>query len=282
MRKLLILTLGTLLMLSSTFCCVSFTPHLNISKVFPRKSFLFVEKKTTFFQCAKLQCKIVFEGKMTGSASVIFHNKKKTFVLTAAHMVWMQAIHPIHKMMLERKGKLKSVDSWTLTDINDKKYKGIKVIKSNKDNDLAILSISRNNVPELTVSSEPPKIGDKLYNVGAPAGTFGKNMVPFYEGRFLGYWKDKRTGSPLPVMMTSIPVAGGSSGSPILNKYGHVVGMVSAVNRGFHHISISPTWKQLYDFTNKHLRKYGFNFCTIPEYGEISIPKSAEPVPSGR
>ena len=280
MRKLLILTLGTLLMLSSTFCCVSFTPHLNISKVFPRKSFLFVEKKTTFFQCAKLQCKIVFEGKMTGSASVIFHNKKKTFVLTAAHMVWMQAIHPIHKMMLERKGKLKSVDSWTLTDINDKKYKGIKVIKSNKDNDLAILSISRNNVPELTVSSEPPKIGDKLYNVGAPAGTFGKNMVPFYEGRFLGYWKDKRTGSPLPVMMTSIPVAGGSSGSPILNKYGHVVGMVSAVNRGFHHISISPTWKQLYDFVNKHLRKHGFNFCTIPDYGEMNMPKNTEPVPS--
>ena len=280
MRKLIILTLGTLLMLSSTFSCVSFTPHLNISKVFPRKSFLFVEKKTTFFQCAKLQCKIVFEGKMTGSASVIFHNKKKTFVLTAAHMVWMQAIHPIHKMMLERKGKLKSVDSWTLTDISGKKYKGIKVIKSDKSNDLAILSINRNNIPELAVSSEGPKIGDKLYNVGAPAGTFGKNMVPFYEGRFLGYWKDKRTGSPLPVMMTSIPVAGGSSGSPILNKYGHVVGMVSAVNRGFHHISISPTWKQLYDFVNKHLQKHGFNFCTIPDYGEISIQKNTEPVPS--
>jgi len=280
MRKLLILTLGTLLMLSSTFSCVSFTPHLNVSKVFPRKSFLFVEKKTTFFRCAVNQCKLVHEGKMTGSASVIFHNKKRTFVLTAAHLVWMQTIHPIRKMMLERKGKLKAVDSWTLTDISGKKYKGIKVIKSTKNNDLAILSIPRNNVPALTVSTEPPKIGDKLYNVGAPAGTFGKNMVPFYEGRFLGHWKDRRTGFLSPVMMTSIPVAGGSSGSPILNRHGHVVGMVSAVNRGFHHISISPTWKQLYDFVNKNLRSHGFNFCSIPEYGEISISKSAEPVPS--
>jgi len=283
MRKLWLLLFGTALamaFMSATLCCVSFTPRLNAGlstdKVFPRKSFLFVEKKTTFFLCTTNQCKMVFSGKMTGSASVIYHNETRTFVLTAAHMVWMKPISFFRKIKFETQGKLKSVDSWTLIDINGKKYKGIKVVKSNKESDLAILSIKKAKIPALEISDQAPRIADKLYNVGAPTGMFGKDMVLLYEGRFLGYYQDeRRTAFKLKVAITNIPVAGGSSGSPILNSCGKVVGMVSAVNRSFHHISISPTWKQLSEFVKKHLRKYGYGMCMNPE---LQPNPSKEPV----
>ena len=266
MRKNLFFLLGALLMLLPAICCVSFTPRLNIQKVFPRKSFLFVEKNTTFFQCGKLQCKKVFKGGMTGSASVIYHNKKRSFVLTAAHLVYMEPIHPLHKLSLEAEGgELKSVNSWTLTDINGKKYKNIKVLSWSDKTDIAILSIAKINIPALDVAPAPPEIGDKLYNVGAPHGLFAQNMVLFYEGRFLGYIKDeKMMGTDKRVAITSVPVAGGSSGSPLVNRDGEIVGMVSAVDRGFHHISMSPTWKQIRDFSNKHLLEHGYGFCALP------------------
>jgi S1-C subfamily serine protease len=266
MRKLLFLSIGTLLMLSSIFCCVSFTPRLNIQKVFPRQSFLFVEKDTIFFQCGKLQCKRVHKGGMTGSASVIYHNKKRSFILTAAHLVYMKPIDFFKKMKLEEDGELKTVDIWTLTDVKGKKYKNIKVLSWDRKTDIAILSIKRINLPALHIAAVPPKIGDKLYNVGAPHGLFSKNLVLFYEGRFIGYLKNKiMMDTTARVAITSIPVAGGSSGSPILDKDGDIVGMVSAMDPGFHHISMSPTWKQIHDFTDKHLLKHGYGFRPTPK-----------------
>ena len=38
---------------------------------------------------------------------------------------------------------------------------------------------------------------------------------------------------------------GGSSGSPVLNEDGKVIGVVSAVMRNFHHVVVSSTLKQI-------------------------------------
>tara|TARA_Y100001973_G_C5208914_1_gene343849 strand:- start:13058 stop:13705 length:648 start_codon:yes stop_codon:yes gene_type:complete len=201
---------------------------------------------------------------MTGSASVIYHSNKSSYILTAAHMIWMEPISNFKRIMLESQGKLKIVSTYTFQDITGRKYKLKKIIKSDKKSDLAIVSIDKVNIPMLHISSTEPKLGEKLYNVAAPTGLFGKDLVGMYEGRYLGIMVDRSFGG-LPMAITGIPVAGGSSGSPILNSDGYIVGMVSAVSRRFHHISISPTWKQLNDFVNKHLKKFGFGFCINPD-----------------
>ena len=277
MRKI---TLFTLFFLSSGFilatnggCISAALSVVNVKKVFPRKSFVFMKKKTTFFQCTKNQCKIVYRGKMTGSASVIHHNKNRTYLMTAAHMIWMLPIHPVHKMVLEMKGKLKHVSTYTFTDFYGKKYGLKKVIKSDKKTDLAIVSIKRTNILAIPLAYSAPKVKERLFNVAAPAGVFEKGLVLFFEGRFMGYSNDKKfTGQDVKIALTNIPVAGGSSGSPILNGNGEIVGMVSAVHRAFHHISISPTHKQVFDFFHKYLKKYGFGYCALPvrrDYSKI-------------
>ena len=269
MRKI---TLFTLLFLSFGFIlatnggCISAALNaISAKKVFPRESFVFVHKKTTFFQCAENQCKIVFKGRMTGSASAIHHKGKNTYLMTAAHMIWMQPISLFRKFMLERKGKLKAVSSYTFTDFKGKKYKLKKVIKSDKKTDLAIVAIARANIPTLPLSHQAPEVKDKLFNIAAPHGVFEKGLVLFFEGRFMGYSNSiKWTGQKIKIALTNIPVAGGSSGSPILNRSGEIVGMVSAVHTRFHHISLSPTHKQIYDFFHKYLHEHGFGYCALP------------------
>ena len=78
------------------------------------------------------------------------------------------------------------------------------------------------------------------------------------------------------IALTNIPVAGGSSGSPILNCDGQIVGMVSAVHRAFHHISISPTHEQIYNFFHKHLLEYGYGYCALPSSGEEAARRALE------
>ena len=279
MRKI---TLFTLFFLSFGFilatnggCISAALSVVNVKKVFPRKSFVFMKKKTTFFQCTKNQCKIVYRGKMTGSASVIHHNKNRTYLMTAAHMIWMLPIHPIRKLLLEAKGKLKHVSTYTFTDFHGKKYGLKEVIKSDKKTDLAIVTIKKTNIPALPLAYKAPKVKDRLFNVAAPAGIFEKGLVLFFEGRFMGYSNDKKwTGQNAPVALTNIPVAGGSSGSPILNRCGEIVGMVSAVHRRFHHISLSPTHKQVFNFFHKYLKKHGFGYCalsTARDYSRIRL-----------
>ena len=264
MKKITLFTLLLFSILTSIVVCNSrcatLGSNLNLRKVFPRKSFLFVRKTSTFFQCAKIQCKIVHKGTMTGSASVIHHRGNKTFLLTAAHMIWMEPINFMQRMLLEANGPLKIVSSYVFTDIRGKKFKLQKIIKSDKATDLAVVQIARTDIPALLLSEHAPRVKDKLYNIAAPTGMFEKGLVLFFEGRYMGI-SSKSGISSLPVALTNIPVAGGSSGSPILNSCGEVVGMVSAVSRRFHHISISPTYKQLYNFLHKHLKPYQFSMC---------------------
>jgi S1-C subfamily serine protease len=269
MRKILLWTLLSIslgFVLITTSACISTSYSVvNVKKVFPRKSFVFVKKTTTFFQCKKNQCKIVFRGTMTGSASVIHHDRNRTYLMTAAHMIWMLPIHPVYKMMLERKGKLKSVSTYTFVDFHGKKYGLKKIIKSDKRTDLAIVSIKKTNIPAIPLAHSAPKVKERLFNVAAPAGVFEKGLVLFFEGRFMGYSNDKKwTGQDVRIALTNIPVIGGSSGSPILNGDGEIVGMVSAVHNRFHHISLSPTHNQIFSFFNKYLKKYGFGYCAAP------------------
>jgi hypothetical protein len=65
-------------------------------------------------------------------------------------------------------------------------------------------------------------------------------MVPILEGRFAGN-KFNRA-------YYTVPAAGGSSGSPLLNSEGRIVGVTHSVLIYFHHISVSSTYKALWNF----------------------------------
>ena len=96
------------------------------------------------------------------------------------------------------------------------------------------------NTKAYSLASKMPQRGEKIYNIAAPVGVFGRGLVPLFDGIYSGQVHGKA--------VYTLPATGGSSGSPILNSWGQVVGMVSAVTKGFNQIVISPTSTQIQEF----------------------------------
>ena len=169
----------------------------------------------------------------TGSAAWVYYQGRKV-LLTAAHVCDVGGRIEIMKK-LGGKVKVEAVDR-----IN--RVHSTSQIKYNRKLDLCLLEIRdiKFSIPALRISTKKPEYGERVYNLGAPLGVVNGEMVPVFEGFFMdndyehGYY--------------SIPAIGGSSGSPVINSKGEVVGMIHSVHYRFHHISLSPRYQDLWNF----------------------------------
>ena len=139
-----------------------------------------------------------------GSGAVVLYKNKKA-VLTAAHVCKQKSFEQFIKL---HNGHfyLKAID-------RDGKEYVIKVIKYDNIQDICLLkSISGELPPYLKISSKKPEYAEITYNLAAPLGIINGQMVPAYQGFFFGNSEGRA--------FYSIAVAGGSSGSPIVNIKG--------------------------------------------------------------
>jgi len=109
------------------------------------------------------------------------------------------------------------------------------VIRIDKDNDLCVLKVytgKNETITYLDIASSPPKRGERIYNMAAPYGYFGRKTVLLFEGFFSGR----------PSMHESVytlPTRPGSSGSPILNSSMQIIGVVYAGVEKLENLSIA-------------------------------------------
>ena len=255
------------------FGAVSFSMTDFQKKVYPRKSFLSIEKKTTYYRCTKKLCKKVGSVGIAANGSVIKHTKDKTYILTAAHLIWLNPLSTIRRLMIYRPGaKVKVITNYSAVDFHGNLYMGLKLVSYDKDTDLAIMKLKRIKLPVIVIAKKAPEIGAMLYNVSTPAGVFRPGLVPFFKGQLLGYSNPRKKR----MAITSIPTAKGASGSPIVNSDGHLVGMISAVHRKFHHISFSPTHAQIVKFTKRVFKGEKVSLCLRPTSQPTSRPALKE------
>jgi len=205
-----------------------------------RESFIKVENKFSARDCKDDKCTIE-RVISSASAFVVSTGKTGAYAITAAHFceddmdLLLQSVvkgTPIQKI------------EFYAYDIDMKKY-DVNVITYDRKLDICLIYVKKLQRSPALLAHNAPAPGDKSYNLAAPLGMFGSNMIPKLDGYFAGYLtRDPRDVDQL-FSIYSIPAIGGSSGSPIFNADGLVIGMIHSVNIRFPFLTYSPTYKQL-------------------------------------
>lgn len=95
------------------------------------------------------------------------------------------------------------------------------LILGDKENDLAILKAKAKQLQTVKIAdSEKATVGEKVYVISSPEGT----ESTISDGKLSGI---KEISSGRKVLQISVPVSPGSSGSPVFNKDGKVIGVAT-------------------------------------------------------
>ncbi len=172
-----------------------------------------------------------------GSSIVVGHNNSKTYSLTAAHVcsepsitkfVYRPPIGEHVNVVIEQ-----TVSNIKISDYSGKEREA-SVYRLDKPNDLCVLTSSDEWGMAFVAAKEDPVIGEKVYNVASPHRIWAPGMVLMMDG----YYSGKNS---IGFYHYTIPARPGSSGSPILNVEGKIVGMVQRAVVGFENLAISTS-----------------------------------------
>ena len=105
----------------------------------------------------------------------------------------------------------------------DARYQIEGIVATDKDNDLAVLKVTAYGVTPLPLGdSDTVNIGAKVYVAGNPKGL---------EGTFSDGLISRRERYPKKRLQMTAPISPGSSGGPVLNSAGQVIGISVSVHR---------------------------------------------------
>jgi S1-C subfamily serine protease len=242
--------MGTMLLLvlmaATTGSCAA-TKTVGMAVDLPHKSFMFVIKRITFSICNpadEKDCQPVGQAAISGSGFLVATNGKDTWGMTAGHVCINDEV------------ALKGPDG-TIIKPKITSYMRVMVLggaayeadieEIHPTLDLCVVKIKGMRPNQLmTVAPDPPVRGEKHFAMAAPLGTFGPDLLPILEGTYGGVtmnYPPPLGGEVIPYAVYTIPTKGGSSGSPIVNAHGQLVGVTSGTLVGFESIAFSPPYE---------------------------------------
>ena len=109
-----------------------------------------------------------------------------------------------------------------ITLSNGQNYDVLKVLGYNENEDIAILSVDYNRGKPLEIRNTDVKTGEKVYAIG---NSYGELEGSFSEGIISSASREINGRS---YIQTTVSVTNGNSGGPLIDKYGKIIGIVSA------------------------------------------------------
>jgi S1-C subfamily serine protease len=114
------------------------------------------------------------------------------------------------------------------------------LLKADAEHDLALLRVPRLDAPALQLQPTSPGVGDTIYTMSNPRGLEGT----FTEGNVSAFRKTEKSNDPL--MQITAPISPGSSGGPVFDRYGKVVGVVVATWKDAQNINFAVLAKHIH------------------------------------
>jgi S1-C subfamily serine protease len=214
----------------------------DYKKNIPKKSFIKLEKDIIVRTCADEMC-VERDFGSVASGVVIENRLDGAYVLTVAHVCDLSDVIAKISTMPNTTYDI-AFNAVTI----DLRKKPVQIVKFNNKHDICLLWVDNLLMPAAPISTQSPEAGDVVLNLAAPLGVHSRDMVPMFKGFFNG--TDKKG-----TAFYSLPSFPGSSGSPIFNTKGEIVGVIHSTIRHFHNISLSPNYYFMVEFINETIEK---------------------------
>tara|TARA_R110000824_G_scaffold250015_3_gene438834 strand:- start:87 stop:869 length:783 start_codon:yes stop_codon:yes gene_type:complete len=226
-----------MLMMITLTSCTSANKSLSVSEVLPREGYVFIKKIVNLRKCDDGTC---MDGRISsaGSGFIVKTTFKGSFVMTASHVC-----------VTNRANLLPGVTATDILQVETLagKFYDAVVLSHNPDIDACLMFAENltSGIEQVSLASSPPVPGDKVYNIASPYGIHYPNVVPIFEGRYIGERGHKG--------FYTFDAGPGSSGSMILNEDGELIGLLHSVYRDMHQIVVSVDYTSLKQFIQRGL-----------------------------
>lgn len=223
-------TILLLIILSASLTsCTAATKNLST------KSFVKYEYSLTQIMCddGTEEClRQLASGEASGA--VVGHTPTGAYVLTANHICAVAPTEKTREMAAEAlETHVENILSLVeVTDMDYKTYTDVEISATNSKDDLCLLHVPGLKQPALKATESSVSTGSQVLGLAAPEGIFFESMVPIFLGTY--------SGSDVNRALYTMPAAMGSSGGPILNQDGELIGIVSKIHRTFRNVVLSP------------------------------------------
>ena len=182
-----------------------------------------------------------------GSSIVVYKNfsKSQTFILTAAHVCGTEPTDEF--VYITGNNEYKVTITQKVLNIEIVDYTGTKrtaeVHSLDKPNDLCIVYTQNLWGKPFKVSASNPVVGQKVFNVASPHKIWSPGMVLMLDGYYSGQAVNG-------FHHYTVPARPGSSGSPIFDRHGRIVGMVQRAVTGFENLALSTSTQAIREIMN--------------------------------
>jgi S1-C subfamily serine protease len=139
----------------------------------------------------------------------------------------------------------------------EEKFEVNSILQKSEKLDLAIIQINYSQSPLLLGDDELSSIGDKIYAIGNPGGLEGTVS----EGIISGF---RKVDEKFRLMQITAPISPGSSGGPVINQKGQVIGIASASIMIGQNLNFAVPSKKLIEIISKPKLNLPFSKTSLP------------------
>lgn len=232
------------MLVSGTTSCCHVNRKIEVGQISPEtyQSFIYIESKNYIKKCLGDRCS-EYVGVASGSGFSLQMTPDYTLAVTAGHLC------------VPQEGTYRQ--DMSVTILGGETYNAV-ILMTILETDTCVIAIPNAQIPPLKVASENVKRGERVYSMGAPFGIFDHDMIAMFEGFYAGTTGGVKVlgGSEVDLQLSgyTIPARPGSSGGPILNSRGEVVGMTILAHPAFENFTLSPRQNDLRSVLNTILR----------------------------